>query len=169
MSVVRVVLAVALATALLGAGLPAVEDARQERTDRRVVAAVDALERAALALLRREDPVSTGPKAGRTVTLGLPRGSLADAPVRSLTIGSTGAGNDSAPAAASPEVGTATPASRTVTYRVGDQPRTRVDVGVRLYAAEPLVLGPGRHRLRLSLVGTVDGARIRVRRAPPAR
>lgn len=84
----RVVLAVVLASALLGATLPLVERARVGHSEAQVSSELDRLETAATDLADRNDPVPanrTG--ARRTLTLRLPENSWARAGVSRLTVG----------------------------------------------------------------------------------
>lgn len=170
MSAVRTVLAVALATALLASVLPVVEDARTNRTEARLEATVGSVERVAHGLTAREDPVVSGRPASRVVTVSVPSESLSDAPVRYLSFGGAPEANrsddttrpDDANRSADPTDAPATRPANAV-YRVGEQPPRRVELDVRLLVEEPVVLGPGRHRLRLSLVRTTEGVGVRIR------
>lgn len=83
----RVVLAVAMAAALLAASLPAVDTARVHHGDERTVGELDALEAAATTLAERNDPPPPG-VAGprRTVTLSLPEGTWSAAALERLHI-----------------------------------------------------------------------------------
>lgn len=70
----RTVLAVALAAALLAVSLPAVDSARETHAETRVETAVSRLETAASELARASDPVPLGsPGARRHHTLRLPQ------------------------------------------------------------------------------------------------
>lgn len=141
---IRVALAVLLAAALLGAATPAIEDARASATDRQLRADLARVGVAAEGLAARHDAVR--PEAGparRTVRLVVPGTGWGRAPA-TATVG-TGSG------------------SGELRWRVGDGPERSVDVGVALRVqrngtavAGQLRLGPGRHRLVLSLV-RVDG------------
>lgn len=83
----RVVLAVAMAAALLAASLPAVETARVHYGDEQTVGELEALEAAATTLAERNDPPPPG-VAGprRTVTLSLPEGTWSAAGLERLRI-----------------------------------------------------------------------------------
>jgi len=71
---VRAVVAVALAAALLGASLPAVERARVQHADARVAGEVERLETVARSLTTSNDVVrGDGPPARARMTLHLPR------------------------------------------------------------------------------------------------
>ncbi|AUV81017.1 hypothetical protein C2R22_04530 [Salinigranum rubrum] len=152
MTAVRTLLTVVVATALLGASLPAVEDARTDRTAARLDAAATRLSGVSAALVAADDPVAAGERgAGRTVVVSLPSGGFADARAAYLSIG--GLPNDSRQP------------PTTVGYRVADSPPRRLDAGVRFFVGErPLVLPPGRHTLRLTLVrrGGATGVRVSV-------
>jgi hypothetical protein len=147
---VRTLLTVVVATALLGASLPAVEEARADRTTARLDATATRLSDAAAALVAADDPVPSGERgASRTVVVALPAGGFADARADYLSVG--GLPNDSRPT--------------TVGYRVDGAPPRRLDAGVRFFVGErPLVLPPGRHTLRLTLVrrGGHVGVRVHV-------
>jgi hypothetical protein len=142
--VIRVALAVLLATALLGAAMPAVDDARIAATDRALGADLSRLGTAVETLAARHDAVrpEVGP-ARRTVRLVVPEGSWGRG--RAIVTISTGPGG-----------------GRLAWQVGGDPPRTlRVDVELRVWrdgevVAGELRLGPGDHRLVLSLV-RVDG------------
>ncbi len=70
---IRTVVTVALAVAMLGASLPAVDRARVQHADARVTSEVERLERAAEALAATNDPVPSGTTpARRLLTLRLP-------------------------------------------------------------------------------------------------
>lgn len=153
MTAVRVLTAAALAVALLSAVLPAVDAAREDRADSLVRGELDRLERAARSL-KTDDVGGKGvPGARRTVELSIPRASWAAAPVAYVAVG----GVPVAEAGSKTGTGAAPPASdaaeAVVAYRLRDgTPRTvRVD-DPRLRTPDgPVVLGPGRHRLVLSL------------------
>jgi hypothetical protein len=146
---VRTLLSVVLAAALVGASLPALDDARVERTASRLESTATRLSDAAARLAATDDPVRRGARgAGRTVVVRLPDGGFAEARAAYLSVG--GHPNASAPA--------------TVGYRVAGRPPRTVDAGVRFATGGgPLVLGPGRHVLRLTLVRTPAGVAVRVR------
>jgi len=80
--VIRAVLAVALAAALLSASLPAVDAAAADRTAAALDRDIDRLGHAGASLLADDDP-----GARRVVTLTLPGASLTAAGVDSLSIG----------------------------------------------------------------------------------
>ena len=71
---IRVVLAVAVGAALLGAAVPAVETVRVSHADARVAGTLDRVEAAARTLAERNDAVRAPGGARRVLTLHLPRG-----------------------------------------------------------------------------------------------
>lgn len=152
MTAVRTLLAVLVATALLGASMPAVEDVRTERTAAHLDATATRLVDAAAALVASDDPVPAGTVgAGRTVVVTLPRASVATRTADYLAIGGR-------PGDPDPDPGT-------VAYRVAGRAPRRIDARVRFVTdtgPEPLVLGAGRHRLRLTLVRTDAGVGVHV-------
>ena len=155
MTAVRTLLTVFVAVALLGASLPAVEDARTTRTDARLEATAGQLSDAAASLVAHDDPLDRcGAGAGRTVTVSLPEGGFTDARASYLAVGGTH--HDTAPSV--------------ITYRVAGRPPRHLDVGVHFVTGDdPLVLTPGRHVLRLTLVRTPDGPGVCVRRRSVSR
>jgi len=118
----RVVVAVALAVALLGVAMPVVETARVEHADARVGAELDELIATATLLEERNDPAPPGVDgARRTVVLSFPGPSWATASVDSLVV--PGPADQQPPG--------------TITWRVaGGHESTR-------YASVPLVGPPG--------------------------
>jgi hypothetical protein len=83
----RVVVAVALATALLGAATPAVDDARIDHADARVETEVDELAATADRLVERNDPAPPGVRgARRLLTLHLPGPSWGSAGLDHLSV-----------------------------------------------------------------------------------
>lgn len=152
MTAVRTLLTVVVAAALVGASLPAVDDARADRTAARLDATATRLSDAANALVATDDPVPAGERgASRTVVVTLPDAGFADARAEYLSVGGV-------PNASSPS---------TIGYRVDGRPPRRVDAGVTFVTGpEPLVLAPGRHTLRLTLVRTTTGVAVRVRPLP---
>lgn len=154
MTAIRTLLTVVVAAALLGASLPVVEDARVDRTDARLETTATRLSETANALAATDDPVPLGERgASRTLVVTLPSEGFAGARADYLSIG--GLPND--------------PHPTTVGYRVDEQPPEQIDARVRLFTgAEPLVLPPGRHALRLTLVRMPAGVGVRVRLAHEA-
>jgi hypothetical protein len=83
----RVVVAVTLAVALLGVAMPTVETARVEHADARVAAEVDELIATATLLAERNDPPPAGIRgARRTVALYLPGPSWSTERLESLVV-----------------------------------------------------------------------------------
>lgn len=149
----RVVLAVVLAAALLSVTLPAVETASRDTANARLAAGAERVTAAAADLHEREDVVRDGPGARRVVTVLVPAESWWSARVDYVAVGGRP---------------TADGADRTaVAWRVrGSSERTRRVPGVRVVGdgaaadgSAPLVLeSPGRHRLVLELT-VRDGRR----------
>lgn len=146
----RAVLAVLLASALLGATLPALDDARRERASMTVAEQAETLERTARRLARTDDPTADA-GARRIVTLSLPASDRTTAAVDRLSVG---------------------PASGDAGGRIrwhvrGGSTHEAMLSGPRLGTTdgEPLALdGPGRHRLVLALDGRPDSPVVTVRR-----
>lgn len=149
MTAVRTLLTVVVAAALLGSSLPAVDDARADRTATRLDATATHLSDAAAVLGATDDPVPVGERgASRTLVVTLPRAGFADARADYLSVGGTPTHPDGS----------------TVAYRVAGRPPRRIETSVAFVTGEePLVLPPGRHRLRLTLVRTANGVGVRVR------
>lgn len=149
MTAVRTLLTVVVASALLGSSLPAVDDARADRTATRLDATATRLSDAAAALVATDDPVPAGERgASRTLVITLPRAGFADARADYLSVGGT----------------PTRPDRSTVGYRVAGRPPRQVETSVAFVTGEePLVLPPGHHRLRLTLVRTANGVGVRVR------
>lgn len=82
---IRYVIAVALATALLGLGLAALEEGAAIRGETEAEGAIATVDRAAVSLLEHDDlvPAGTDPPR-RVVTLDLPTAGLTSAPVDTL-------------------------------------------------------------------------------------
>lgn len=143
---IRVVLAVVLAAALLSVALPAVDAGRVDRTATRLDAATARIERAARSLLAHEDPTPPG-VAGARRRVGF------RLPVRSWTAVRATLRIDGEADA--------------VTYRLaGRRPHRTTFRGVDLRTpGGPVAFeSAGRHRLVLSLVRD-DGVGVVVRRA----
>lgn len=148
MTAVRTLLTVVVAAAILGSSLPVIAEARVDRTESALDATATRVTDAAASLVATEDPVPvTAQGARRTVTVTIPRAGLGDAEVAYFSLG--GRPNASAPS--------------TIGYRVADRPPRRIETRHRfLTGSQPLVLSPGRHRLRLTLVHQPEGVWIRV-------
>lgn len=154
----RVVIAVALAAALLATTMPALETAQRQRTATQLAGEADRLA-TAVADLRAREQATVGPGARRVVTVRIPQRDWTHAGTRYLAIGgrpgATGAAQDGAAFA----------------WRVdgGDEqwrhvPGLRV-VPVETCGGRPIRLRePGTHRIALELAWR-DGERlIRARR-----
>jgi hypothetical protein len=160
----RVVVAVVLASALLAASLPGIELAARERSEATLTADADRLRTAIADLRHRETAVGNGPGARRVVTVEIPARFRTTTGVTALSLGG-------AP-------GQARSVSRSavdLAWRVhGGEVKTRRLPGVRVahyrdgrIRDEPLVLeSPGQHRIALTRIER-DGERlIAVRRLP---
>jgi len=151
--VIRVVLAAALAVALLAASLPAVDDARADRTATALDASLERVERATADLATSEAPTAAGVAgARRVVAVRLPPSSWTSAPVAWLSLGGRPGG----------------PPADVLAYSVADRPPETVDVeGVDLVTPDgPVVLRePGRHAVALELVWRDGRAVVRASRA----
>jgi hypothetical protein len=137
---VRTVLSVALAVALLAAGLPPAEAAARERTASTLEGELHAVVDAAERLAATTDPVRRGPGGARvTVTVDVPDGGWFAGDGTALV----------GPAAC--------PGRAVLCYRVGDGPLhpVRADADLRTTAGTR-TLDPGRHRLRLRHVPSGD-------------
>ncbi|WP_115862826.1 DUF7311 family protein [Halorussus litoreus] len=85
----RVVLGLALAAAIVAAVMPALDEARTTRTDRLVARELDRVESAARALVREESP-----GARRTVEIAVPGESPTTAPVAFVSLAGLPAGSE---------------------------------------------------------------------------
>lgn len=162
---VRAVLAVALTVALLGASLPAVDDARAERTRATLDADLRGVAAAATDVAASDDPVPPGRGgARRIVRLRVPERAWTAAGVEYVAVGRRPADGEGGALA----------------YRLDGGPPRRLRVpGVRLRAADGdpagvVVRRAGVHRLALGLVDrggaptvTVGRREPRAERAPP--
>lgn len=164
----RAVLAVALAVALLAASLPAVDRAQRDHADSQVRSQLERLATAARALAARNDPVPVGNAgATRTVTLRLPARGWRSTGVAYVAIGGV------------PEnAATDTPDGDVLAWRLaGGPPRVARLEGVAIHTVSdgrvapdgrPLVVRePGRHRVELSLVRRRGRPVVLVRRFKP--
>jgi len=166
--VLRAVLAVALAVALLAASLPAVDRARRDHADSQVRGQLERLATAARALAARNDPVPVGDAgATRALTLRLPARGWRSAGVAYVAIGGV-PGNAT----------TDTPDGDVLAWRLaGGPPRVVRVEGVAVHTVaddriapdgRPLVLREsGRHRVELSLVRHRGRPVVLVRRFKP--
>ncbi|QKY21602.1 hypothetical protein B4589_014915 [Halolamina sp. CBA1230] len=137
---IRALLAVALAAALLAASFPAVESAAADRTAAGLDRDVGRLERAGASLLAADDP-----GARRVVTVSIPAGSLVAVGVDTFAVGCE-------PACA-------------VRYTLqNDATRTRrLTLPLALPDGTVRFGTPGEHRLTLGLVDGDDGRAVTVR------
>lgn len=139
---IRVVLAVLLSAAIVAMAVPAAEQGREERADALVQEEATTLGATVERLARRNDPVPAGEHgATRPVTVRIPDGVT-------MYLGTPGATSRGADI-------------RWTRGAAGDL----VSLGVPLVGE--LVLGPGRHRLRLSLVRVDGDPAVTVRRFKP--
>lgn len=84
----RTVLAVVLAAALVATANPALESARTTRTERLVAGELDGIETAARSLVREESPAPLGdPAPRRTLAVSIPGESPTTAPVEYVALG----------------------------------------------------------------------------------
>lgn len=149
----RVVLAVLTAAALLAVATPAVQSARVDHADARVAAELDEVERAGRLLSDRNEPAPGDdvPGARRVVTVSLPERTWGQAETEYLRLPPPNASGQSTPGA-----------GRTVWRVAGGTVHRRLLLSGDLVGPPGgLELGPGRHRLRLQLGA---GGRIRVDR-----
>ncbi|GAB7094900.1 hypothetical protein JCM30237_20530 [Halolamina litorea] len=136
---IRVLLAVALAAALFGAAVPAVESAATDRTRASLDRDLDRLARAGHSLLAEDDP-----GARRTVRITLPGASLTAAGVERFAVGCR----------SNCAVRYTLDGGGSRTYRLA-LPLTTADGPIRFGT-------PGEYRLTLTLVDGVDGRVVRV-------
>lgn len=163
---IRAVLAVAATTALLAASLPAVDDGRRQHTEGVVREDVEALERAAHALVETED-VAREAGARRVLTLTLPERSWTHAGLDELVI----AGGSNATERVNETERPDATAARVVVAVSGGRRTTHLIDGVALRTPgdEPVRLsGTGRRRLVLSLGGTPRRPVVTVQRFEPS-
>lgn len=155
--IVRTILAVALAGALLAVSQPAIQSATRERTASAIADEVDRFAERAQSLIDTDDAV-TSPGARRIVTVTLPERSRTAAGVQAVTF-------DPDPTLDSR--GDASGASAIAWTVEGGQRNRRVLESIRLETTDgdPLSLAePGRHRLVLSLRGSNANPRVHVSR-----
>lgn len=150
--IVRVALAMLVAVALVAVSTPAVEDARTTRSAEHVRTELGGLERAIHGLAAEED-ATTGPALGprRVRQVTIPRASFATAPIEWVALGGY-------PDEPSPRDRDDTDVL-VAAIEGGPTVRVVVAIDLRMIADgsvhpddEPLVLGPGRHRLTLTLI-----------------
>jgi hypothetical protein len=133
-----------MAAALLAASLPAIEEARHDRTDARLDATVERIERAVDAIRTAEDPTRRDvPGARRPLAVRVPARSWSAAGVAWVAVGGT-------PVDAPGPDGNAS----LVAYRLDGGPTRRrrlPGVGLRTPRGAVTLREPGRHRIRLRL------------------
>jgi hypothetical protein len=138
--VIRVVVTILLAAALLAAALPAVEDAAADRSERQLRAEIRDVDAAATDLLRSEEAVPGTAGARRTVAVTIPSPGIGAGDVEQLRISGT---------------------DRRYSFRVDGRDSREITgtVPVHTLDGEPLVLRePGTHEFVLALV-QVEGDR----------
>ena len=140
---IRVLLAVLLATAIVGVSLSAVQTADRTRAATRTHAAASTLADALDRVATDEDPVPAGePGANRVLTVRLPAGSR-------LHVGTGGDRRGGG----------------TLRWNAGGRAgRLHLSVALAVPAGEPVELRGGTHRLRVGYVACPDGSRVTVRR-----
>ncbi|SFL02460.1 hypothetical protein SAMN04487950_2015 [Halogranum rubrum] len=145
MLVIRIVLTVALATALLAVSLPAVDSARGDRTAASLDADLATVRDAAVGLVDEDDPTRDDVAgARRLVTVDVPHPSWTAATVERVTVR-----------------GQTDSSVSTLGYRLdsGRRGRLRLDVPLRTPNGPLVFTTPGAHRLALSLAwGDGDGS-----------
>jgi hypothetical protein len=164
--VIRAVLSVTLAAALLAAALPALDDAARTRTAATVEADAEHLRDVATALATTDDAVPADrPGARRVVTVRLPPDSLATAPVEHLAVGGR-PDAAAAPGSATAVTGLPTDAPDVLAYRLAGRPTqtVRVPVDLRTPGGPVVLREAGTHRLTLGLVRDEQGVSVVVRR-----
>lgn len=156
---IRAILAVCLAVALLGVTLPAIEDASRDHSARLADAELTRLRATLTDLAATDDALpADSPGARRLVTLRMPTPDLTAAPIAYLAVGGvpdsdSRTGSDTAP--------------DRLAYRLeGGQPRTiPVPVDLRTVDGDPLVFrSADRHRLRCRLLADDAGVGVHVER-----
>jgi hypothetical protein len=138
--VIRIVVTVLLAIAILAAALPAVEHAAADRSEEQLLASVEEIDAVALDLAESEEAVPGTEGARRTVEVTLPADGVAAAGVERFAINGT---------------------DRRYAFRVDGRPprERRGSVPVRTLDGDPLVLREsGTHELVLALV-EIEGER----------
>jgi hypothetical protein len=166
--VIRAILAVCLAVALLGVALPAVENASRDHAAGVADAELTRL-RATLADLAATDDAlpADSPGARRLVTLRLPTPDLTTAPVAYLAVGGVPDSDSRAQSDSMPDRPETDSTPDRLAYRLdGGQPQiVTVPVDLLTPDAEPLVVrSAGRHRLRCRLLADETGVGVRVER-----
>ncbi|WP_324756755.1 DUF7311 family protein [Haloarcula sp. GH36] len=128
--IVRLVLAVVIAAALIGASMPGIRTVRADHADATVARQLDTLSTRLQAMVERDDP-AVGPGAQLRVDVRLPHRSFTRSRIRSLSI--------------------TTDSNTTVaTWSVGDRGQTRrrlVGLPLRTTGTDLTLRDPGTHRL----------------------
>lgn len=148
---IRVVVTVLLAVAILAASLPAVEHAAADRSEEQLRDGIEEIDAAALELAESEEAVPGREGARRTVEVTLPADGLAAASVERFAISAT---------------------DRRYTYRVEGRKlrERRGSVPVHTTDGEPLVLREsGTHELVLALVEIEGDRRVVIARMEAVR
>lgn len=149
---IRVVVAVTVATALLAASLPAVDSARSDRTAAHLDGELARLSEAAASLVDRDDATTSGvPGARRVVSVSLPMRSWTAAGVDAVRIGCRADDGCRQP---------------TLGYELDNGRQRRVRLALPLVVADgPVVLREaGSHRLTLTLDRREGSVAVVVRR-----
>jgi len=144
--VIRVVVTILIAGALLAVAFPVIDHEAADRSDAEARAAIQSIDDAATDLARTEEAVPGEVGARRSVTVDLPERGIASSAVEHLTI---------------------SPDGYAYSYQVaGRSPRTvRGRTPVHTLDGEPLALrGDGRHELVLALVDEGGERRVVIAR-----
>lgn len=148
----RVVLAVATALALLGVVLPAVDSVRRSHANAQAAQAANTVVEAARTLLARNDAVAGSPGARRVLDVELPRSSWVSRGLASFSVARAGSS-----------------ATRFAWRLRGGERRSRLVVRPRLRPGSDLTVRTGgRIRLVLELVRREGHRVVRLRRPGPA-
>lgn len=143
-TVIRYVLAVVLATTIVGMSVTALDEASTIRGEQAVESEIEAVERAATGLVEAESVPPDEATPRRVVELDVPTGSLAQDGTEILRFEPVSHAN----------------ATR-VTYKVGDGPEQRTVIGVTIRSADggafDLSEDRGKQRIVLGLVGDKEG------------
>lgn len=143
---IRVVVTVLLALAIVAAAMPVIDDEAADRSDASLRAEIESIDLAATALVRSEESVPGTVGARRAVTVELPPSDIAAAGVDHLTI---------------------SPANRSYRYRIDGRTPHTVQGRTPVYTldGEPMVLqAAGTHELVLALVEVEAERRVVVAR-----
>lgn len=145
---IRAILAVACAIALVAASLPAIDDVRTERAEAALETEIDRFDRAAAVAADADHPRAGGPGAQRAVRIDLPVAGLLTADADWIVLGAD--------------------SGRLVRYRVagGTERTATLSVPVRTADGSPVnCSAAGSHRIILrpapegdGVVGTIDGS-----------